>query len=144
LSKKIIFYTTPYILRGRKLRGRKFLKMTYKAIFGIDCGLSHGFGLKEPHYEKQDRNLSASDDKNAIIEAAKIALHFSREYLSNPDNDFTTVTILRLYDSKGKLLNPQEILKKEGFTGIQRFEWDEKGLLYIKCSMLEHLLSLVS
>jgi len=116
--------------------------MEYQATFGIDCGVSYGFGLKSPDYEKREEIVIADDNMNAIIAATKKAIHFSRDYLSNPQNDFTTVTLLELYDSKRGLINQKEVLEKAGFTGIKRFEWSEDKLV-IKCHMLEHLLPVV-
>jgi hypothetical protein len=118
-------------------------EMEYQATFGIDCAVSHGFGLKSPDYVKRDEKLSADNDANALLAAAKLAQHYSRDYLSNPANDdFTTVTLLELRGPNG-LMNQKAVLKKHGFDSINRFEWD-KDMLVTKCSMLEHLLLLCS
>lgn len=117
--------------------------MEYQATFRIDCGVSPGFGLKYPGFEERDEVIIADNDMNAVITAAKKARRFSKDYLSNPENDYTTVTLLLLYDSNRNLINQKEVLKKEGFDSVQRFEWNENRLV-TKCSMLEHLLILAS
>lgn len=117
--------------------------MEYQATFGIDCGVSHGFGLKSPDYVEQDEFLIADNPLGAIIAAAKQARRFSMNYLSNPDNDFTTVTLLKLSDSNRNLINLKKILKEAGYEGIKRFEWGNEEKLITKCHMLEHLLDLV-
>lgn len=114
----------------------------YQATFGIDGGISHGFGLKSPDYTKQEETIHAKGDKEALLETAKKAIYFSQEHLSNPDNDLTTVTILEIFDSNRNLLNQREILKKEGYNSIKRFYWNDNNQLVTECSMLEHLLRL--
>jgi len=113
--------------------------LEYRATFGIDCGLSHGFGLKESHYETQEEVVIADDDISAIQKVAGRAIHFSRDYLSNPDTEYTTVTLLKLCGHERDLINQREVLTKAGFGGVQRFEWDGDKLV-TKCHMLEHLL----
>ena len=78
----------------------------------------------------------------AIVEAAKIARHFSRDYLSNPDNNLITVTLLELYDSNKNPLNQKKVLKQKGYASIQLFELNDEWKLFTECSMLEHILSL--
>ncbi|MBU1129182.1 MAG: hypothetical protein KJ949_00960 [Nanoarchaeota archaeon] len=113
--------------------------MEYKATFGIDCGVSPGFGVKYPDYEKRDEVLTAKDDISAIIEVAKQARHFSKDYLSNPKNDLTTVTVLELYGLNRNTISIKKVLKDKGYDCIQNFEWTNEEKLVTKCSMLEHL-----
>ena len=114
--------------------------MEYKATFGIDCGVSHGFGVKYPDYVNLDEALTANDDISAISAAAKLAITLSRDYLSNPKDNLTKVTLLELYDQKRNRMNIKEVLKQNGYDSIKSFEWDDDGKLITKCSMLEHLL----
>jgi hypothetical protein len=120
------------------------MKLEYRATFGIDCGLSHGFGLKEPHYEIREEVVIADNDMNATLEAAKRAIRFSRDYLSNPTNDdFTTVTLLNLYGPLGRgLINQKKLFKRARCVGIKNFKWIE-GKLVTRCSSLEHAFLLV-
>jgi len=113
--------------------------MKYQATFGIDCGVSPGLSIKCSDYVKRDETLVADNEADALIAVAKLAVNFSKDYLSNPENNLTTVTLLALYDSNRNLINQKDALKKKGFDSIQRFEWDEHKLV-TKCSMIEHLL----
>jgi hypothetical protein len=114
--------------------------MEYQATFEIDCGDSPGYGVKYAHKENRDENLTAEDDFNAITEAGKKAIEFSKNYLSNPDNDLTTVTLTRLDNSQGKPIDIKRVLKSKGYDLLERFEWNREGQLVTECSMLEHLL----
>jgi hypothetical protein len=98
--------------------------MKYQAKFYVDGGISPGFALKSPYHETREESITAEDNMAAIKAAATLARKFSLDYLSNPETDFTTVTLLNLYDDRGNLINQREVLKKAGIT---------------KCHMLEHL-----
>jgi len=39
--------------------------MEYKAIFGIDCGVSNGFGVKDPDYVRRTEEISADSPEVA-------------------------------------------------------------------------------
>lgn len=117
--------------------------MNYVVMYGISCGVSQGFGLKYPDYIERTERIDADNNLSALIKIAKKAVEFSFEYLSNPDDDATIVTVNHLYDKNNRLLNQKEILKAEGFTSIRRFEWKGDKLV-TSCSSIEHLLSLNS
>ena len=112
--------------------------MEYQGVFWIDCGISPGLG---PHYEKQIEVITAEDDLTAIISASRKARHFSRNYLSNPKNSLTTVTLLELNDSNKTQINQKKVLNQAGHKCLPFFEWNDKRELVTKCSTLEHLLS---
>jgi len=123
----------------------KNIQQKYIARFGIDGGISQGFGIKYPDYITIDKIIDAKDDLEAVCKAAKEAYKLSRSHLSNPDTDYTTVTMLQLYNDTHVLLDQKKILEKQGYKSIsvnkRDFEWKE-NTLSISCSMLEHLLTL--
>ena len=96
--------------------------MEYKATFGIDCGVSPGFGVKYPDYERRNEKISADSHQVAYTEAMSIAEKFADDYLSNPNTGLTTVQLLSLNCSDGAVSfdAPKAIVKR---------------------SMLEHLLA---
>lgn len=99
--------------------------MEYQATFGIDCGVSPGFGVKYPDYERKNETLSADSPQVAYQNAMDLAEKFADDYLSNPDTGLTTVQLLSLKDSGGDV------------------SFDASKSV-VKRSMLEHLLSLAS
>jgi len=110
--------------------------MKYTSTFQIDCGVTHGFGIKYPeNYERLDF-IESETEIEAFKGAYQIATHHARDHLSNPNTDFTTVTLKSLRDSTGKLI-PQEPLASK--LGILLRE----GQIFVQCSLLEHLLDLV-
>lgn len=109
--------------------------MEYQANFGIDSRVD----LKSLDYTEREETISASNNVEALDRAVELAGRYSKSYLGNPDTNNIKVTILTLYDSKKRLLNQREILKKEGFTGVKKFKWD-KDRLSINCSLLELIL----
>ncbi len=120
--------------------------MAYKVVYDINCGLSHGFGLKEPHHYVKEEEISAEDDRSALHRAAINAIKHSRDHLSSPVDDFTTVILADLYGPEGKI-NIRKFLNEMGYDGIgingqKYFEWNEQNQLVTKCHMLEHLLLL--
>lgn len=116
-------------------------KMEYHATFGIDGGVSHGLSIKYPDFITKHEIISADDEQYALIYAIDHAINLSREHLSNPDKQYTKVTILNIKDSKGNSLNPKKILPEsllKILNGISSFGWDGNKMT-IKCSTLEHL-----
>lgn len=99
--------------------------MEYQAIFGIDCGVSFGHGAKYPDNVKRTEIFSADNDQVAYQNAMDLAKKFAEDYLSNPDNDLTTVQLISLRSS-GKNI-PFDASKS-----------------VVKRSILEHLLILAS
>lgn len=73
--------------------------MEYLAIFGIDCGVSPGFGVKYPDYDRRTEKISADSHEFAYQKAIDIAKKFADDYLSNPETGFTTVQLLSLKGS---------------------------------------------
>jgi len=97
--------------------------MKYQATFGIDCGVSHGFGIKYPDYVREKKTFSADSPQIAYQNAMGLARKLADNYLSNPNNGLTTVKLLSLRSSEGNV--PFDALKS-----------------VVKRSMLEHLLAL--
>lgn len=59
----------------------------YQAIFDIDCGVSHGFGLKSPDHERIDEKIIADGPQVAYQNAMVQAEKFADDYLSNRKQD---------------------------------------------------------
>ena len=96
--------------------------MEYQATFGIDCGVSQGFGVKYPDYVREEKTLSAGTPRVAYQNAMSMAGKLADDYLSNPDTGLTTVQLLSLSSSEGAV----------SFDASQSV---------VKRSMLEHLLA---
>lgn len=77
--------------------------LDYVANYGIDCGVSPGFGVKYPDYIEMEENFKASDDNDSVEKAMEKANEFADNYLSNPSTGKTTVTLLSLYGSNGNI-----------------------------------------
>ncbi|MBI2449877.1 hypothetical protein HYV49_06320 [Candidatus Pacearchaeota archaeon] len=110
--------------------------MKYTALFGIDGGVSPGFGVKYPDYIERNEEFKASSYDSARMNALIIAARFAREHLSNPETGYTTVKILRISD-EGSNVVPQEPLLER----IKGLEF-ENGCAVVRCSTEEHLLML--
>ena len=115
--------------------------MEYNIQLDIDGGLSHGFGLKEPHHEKINVPLKAPDDFSAVVRASGVARGKAIYSLSNPNTDLTIVKILSISDETGRVLNQRNVLKSKGYNNIADCYWRGKpSILVTECSMAEHLL----
>ena len=99
--------------------------MEYKANFGIDCGVSPGFGVKYPDYVRRTEDFSADNTQTAYQNAMNLAEEFADDYLSNPETDLTTVQLLSL----------------NGPDGLVSFDASKA---IVKRSRLEHLLAYAS
>ena len=99
--------------------------MEYQATFGINCGVSPGYGVKYPDNVKRTETLSADSPQVAYQNAMSMARKFADDYLSNPENGLTTVQLLSLRSSDGVV--PFDVSKS-----------------VVKRSMLEHLLLILS
>lgn len=97
----------------------------YKVIYGINCGVSHGYGIKYPDYEERTEKILAEDDDSALRNTIMQAEKFADDYLSNPDTGLTTVRILNLVGPNGEV------------------SFNIKDAI-VKRSMLEHLLASIS
>ncbi|MEK6872722.1 MAG: hypothetical protein AABW90_01785 [Nanoarchaeota archaeon] len=109
--------------------------MEYQAVFGIDGGVSPGFGVKYPDYIEKTENILADNSEEAMGKAIERARYFSQEHLSNPETGYTTVKLLSLRDNDGRLLDQVDLNNNPNINF-------EKRQAIIKCSMLEHVLSL--
>lgn len=99
--------------------------MEYQATFGIDGGVSPGFGVKYPDYIRRTEKISAENPQVAYREAMSIAGKFADDYLSNPETGLTTVQLLSL----------------NGPAGTVSFD---ASTAVVKRSMLEHFLAVHS
>ena len=77
--------------------------MEYQAIFGIDGGLSLGFGRECPDYIRRTERISADSPQVAYQNAMDIAGKFANDYSGNPKNGLTTVRLLSLNGSEGAI-----------------------------------------
>ena len=109
--------------------------MDYTAKFGIDGGVSPGFGVKYPDYIGRVEIINADSPCEAMAAALKMAKDYSQDHLSNPNTNYTTVTLLSLADAPGSKLE-QELLAGKGEAEFLN------GCAVVKCSSLEHLLLL--
>ncbi len=107
--------------------------MEYIAIYEIDCGVSRGFGLKEPDTDLRREKLNADSPEKAFSLAVDKAIYFARDYLSNPNTGMTTVKIVCFHDSLSNPLSQKPLNKNPGL------QFDE-GRAIVKSSTLEHLL----
>ncbi len=96
--------------------------MKYQATFGIDCGVSPGFGVKYPDEVERTETVFADNQQEAYQNAMLIVKKFADDYLSNPNNGLTTVKLLSLIGSEGAV------------------SFDTSNSI-VKRSTLEHLLS---
>ena len=108
--------------------------MEYEATFGINCGVSHGFGLKYSDYVERIEHFDTKDDAKALNYALRLAREFSGDYLSDPETDLTTVKLLILKGRNGNALSQQPLNEN---SDVEL----ESGCVIVKCSMLEHVLA---
>ena len=97
--------------------------MEYEATFGIDGGVSPGFGVKYPDYTERTEKISAVSPQDAHKNAMDMAGNFVVSYLSNQDKGVTTVQLLSIRGSD----------EDSSFDGSKSV---------VKRSMLDHLLAL--
>lgn len=93
--------------------------MEYSAWYGIDLGISYGYGINNADYITREEKIVAKDNAEAMILALKMARDFSENYMSNPDNDLTTVTL--------------KSLKSDGLELVDKE-------VVVKCTTLEHMI----
>lgn len=74
--------------------------MEYQATFGIDCGVSPGFGVKYPDNLERTETLFADTPQVAYQKAMDLAGKFADDYLSNPKDDLTSVQLISLKSSE--------------------------------------------
>jgi|SRR3989344_3186275 len=77
--------------------------MEYKATFGIDHCISHGFASKKSTYSRETLPICANNSEEAYKEAMTQATRFADDYLTNPKTDKTTVQLLSLEGPEGRL-----------------------------------------
>ena len=122
--------------------------MKYFAKFGIDGGVSPGFGVKYPDYSEKEETFELdekhSSDENAFARAVIIGYNFSRDSLSNPNTNKTKITLLSVINEKDISLNQEEYISKYdgiAFTDGKSINFNkENGKIIFFCSQLEHLL----
>lgn len=124
--------------------------MKYIAKFGIDGGVSNGYGLKYPNYCEKEEDFEfeneIANDENVFGYVAILAYRLSRNHLSNPETDETKVTLLNLLNEKGEQISQKDFFSK--YSGINftdgrsiSFSVEENKRVFT-CSQLEHLLRL--
>jgi hypothetical protein len=75
----------------------------YEAFYGIDGGVSYGFGTKYPDYTEEKMNIQAADDACALRNAMDLAGTLADDSLSNPDTGVTKVSLLSLLGPHGNV-----------------------------------------
>ena len=111
----------------------------YPATFGIDGGVSPGFGVKYPDYIEKDIIIQAENGIDAVDKAYDKAKELSREHLSNPNTGTTKVFILSIYNNRHRL----DVAALVDWNKIHdgRIKVEDKRLV-ARCSTLEHLASM--
>lgn len=84
--------------------------MEYTIKFGINCGVSSGFGLKSSDYVEREERFSADTFISAVIQASKLATSFADDYLSDPQTDYMTVRLLSFFEEKRELKFDKEMV----------------------------------
>ncbi len=97
--------------------------MEYFATFGINGGVSHGFGIKYPDYFERTENIIADNHEIAFNNAMKYAKKLADDHLSDPETGLTRVRLLNLIGPERKV------------------EFDREKAV-VETTMLEHLLRL--
>nr|AQS33447.1 hypothetical protein [uncultured archaeon] len=77
--------------------------MEYNATFGIDCGVSQGFGVKYPDFVRREESFHTDTPKEAYRLAMQQADEFAMGYLSNPNTGLTIVRLLSLSGPGGNV-----------------------------------------
>ena len=109
--------------------------MKYEALFGIDCGISQGFGVKYPDYVEIREEIAAGSPADAMREAVSRARYHSRNYLSNPETGKTLVTLKSVIDNDGCALDQESLIPE-----TEKPRMTDDGCCIFECSMLEHIL----
>lgn len=96
--------------------------MKYQAVFGIDHGVSKGFGIQYPDYIEKISEFEAETPLEAMDIAVRTAYIFGIDYLSNPVKNKTIVEIKNISDSEGKCLKQidfiaRDLIKRIGTDG---------------------------
>lgn len=84
--------------------------MEYNAVFEIDGGVSHGFGLKEPDHYWRTEKIIANSNEDAMKQTIERVMYHANESLSNPDTGYTIVTLSSLIDENGRFLDQESLL----------------------------------
>lgn len=124
--------------------------MKYVAKYGIDGGVSPGFGVKYPDYTTKEENFElegeTANEDNALGKSAIIGYKLSRNHLSNPNTNETKVTLLNLINEKGEVIHQKDFVSEYGgfnFANGKSISFSvENGKMVFTCSQLEHLLRL--
>ncbi len=123
--------------------------MKYTAKFGIDGGVSPGFGVKYSDYSEKEEEFELKDEiannENALSYSAILGYNLSRDSLSNPNTNETKVTLLNLINEKGEISQKDFVSKYDGIKGKNgksiSFSVEDDKIVFT-CSQLEHLLRL--
>ncbi len=89
--------------------------MEYNARYFIDCGVSSGFGMKDPDNLVRTQKILADNSEDAYKIAMKLAENFADDYLSNPQTGLTTVQLLSLNNQNDQVsFDPSRSIVKRG------------------------------
>jgi hypothetical protein len=97
--------------------------INYTAIFEVDGGISHGFGLSEPENYEERREFEFDEKHNSeqiLAKAVCIAKKIAVNALSNPITELTKVTLLNLCGPNGEI-------DQKDFTSKYTHIGDKKG-----------------
>jgi len=110
----------------------------YKVTYGIDGGMSQGFGVKYPDYIEKDIMIQAENNLDAVDKAYEKAVELSRDHLSNPETGMTKVSVHAIYDMDQVRLHIGALVDWNKVHDGRILLEDER--MVAKCSTLEHIL----
>lgn len=97
----------------------------YTAIFEVDGGISHGFGLSEPENYQERREFELDEKypfEQVLAKSVCLGRKIAINALSNPRTELTKVTLLNLYGPNGEI-------DQKDFTSKYASIKDKKGNL---------------
>ena len=110
----------------------------YQATFGISCGVSPGYGVKSSDYVTRTEPIEAASAAAALLGAMHLAREYAKDYLSNPEDNLTTVRLTSLRNSQGQEESQPELFKMVQVKD-RRLTLEEESIIY-HCSQLEHFM----
>lgn len=78
-------------------------KDSYRATFGIDCGVSTGYCQKRPEQVEITEEITAESPEDAYRKSNKLAIEYADNYLSNPVTGRTIVQLMHLEGPEGEI-----------------------------------------
>jgi hypothetical protein len=77
--------------------------MEYRATYGIEGGVSPGFGVKYQDFCNKTRQIVADGPEAAYARAMSVAEELAVDHLTNPENELTIVHLESLVGPQGSV-----------------------------------------